>query len=63
MARGHNGTVIIEELHINDTKVFSLNLKISFFQQLENDIGVSKVNIMFNFDLEIFNYLVVLYTF
>ena len=40
MARGHNHTVVIEELQINDTGVFSSKLRISFFKQWENDIGV-----------------------
>ena len=40
MARGHNHTVVIKELQINDIGVFSSNLRISFFQQWENDTGV-----------------------
>ena len=62
MTRGHDHIVIIEELQINDTELSSSNLKTNFFQQWENDTRVSKANIMFNFDLEIFNYLVALHT-
>ena len=62
MARDHDRTMIIEELRINDTRVSSSNLRTSFFQQWENDTGVSKANIMFNFDLRISNYLVAFHT-
>ena len=41
-ARSRDRIVIIEELRINDTKVSSSNLRTSFFQQWENDTGVSK---------------------
>ena len=62
MARDHDRIMIIEKLRINDTRVSSSNLRTSFFQQWKNDIRVSKANIMFNFDLGIFNYLVTLHT-